>query len=266
MIGIFQNSARAKSDLRQSITDRHVWNALAMSDIRSKYRMSTFGSLWITLATGTLALSIGLIYGQFFGQDIHAYLPYFTTSYVTWIFIASVMSEASTALIASGNLIKSSQMPIVFHVLRMVQRNLIVLAHNAVVVVLVWPFLRWPIGPAALLSLVGLLLLYAFLIGGAVVLSIVCVRYRDVPPLVLVTTQFLFFTTPIIWQPEQLKFGGAALALNPITYMLVIVRDPILGRPVAPETWLIAIVLAAVSLTAGSLMYLRFRNRVAYWV
>jgi ABC-type polysaccharide/polyol phosphate export permease len=148
----------------------------------------------------------------------------------------------------------------------MVQRNLIVLAHNAIVVALVWPFIRWPVGPSALLSLAGLLLLYVFLIGGSIVLSIVCVRYRDVPPLVQVVTQFLFFVTPIIWHPEQLKFGGAVLALNPITYMLIIVRDPILGRPVALETWIIAIVLAVASLTAGSLMYLRFRNRVAYWV
>jgi ABC-type polysaccharide/polyol phosphate export permease len=48
--------------------------------------------------------------------------------------------------------------------------------------------------------------------------------------------------------------------------MLIIVRDPILGRPVEIQTWIIAIALVAASLTAGSLMYVRFRRRIAYWV
>jgi ABC-type polysaccharide/polyol phosphate export permease len=48
--------------------------------------------------------------------------------------------------------------------------------------------------------------------------------------------------------------------------MLIVVRDPILGRPVEIQTWLIAIVLAAASLVAGSLMYVRYRRRIAYWV
>jgi ABC-type polysaccharide/polyol phosphate export permease len=56
------------------------------------------------------------------------------------------------------------------------------------------------------------------------------------------------------------------LVLNPIAYMLAVVRDPILGRDVPLETWLIAIALVVASLVAGGLMYLRFRGRIAYWV
>ena len=259
-------SERAKEDLRQAIYGVPLWNALAVSDIRSKYRLSTLGSLWITCTTGALALAIGLIYGQFFGQNIHDYLPYFTTTYIIWIFISSVIGEASTTLIGAGNLIKSSQMPIVFHVLRMLQRNLIIAGHNAVVIALVWPFIRWHIGPEILLSVAGAVLLYCFLAGAAVVIAIVCVRYRDIPPLIQVLIQFLFFISPVIWQPEQLRFGTFVLVLNPIAYMLAVVRDPILGRDVPLETWLIAIALAVASLVAGGLMYLRFRGRIAYWV
>jgi ABC-type polysaccharide/polyol phosphate export permease len=48
--------------------------------------------------------------------------------------------------------------------------------------------------------------------------------------------------------------------------MLMIVRDPILGRPVEIQTWIVAVALAASSLLAGALMYVRFRRRIAYWV
>lgn len=213
-----------------------------------------------------MALAIGLFYGQFFGQDMHSYLPYFTASIVTWTFISSVLSEASLTLVGAGNLIKSSQMPIVFHIMRMLQRNLIIILHNSVVLVAIWPFVRWSIYPSAVLSLVGLALLYLFLVGTSTIVGIICVRYRDIPPLIQVLIQFLFFLTPIIWYPEQIKFGAAFLKLNPLMYMLTIVRDPILGRPVEIQTWIIAVGLSAASLLLGSLMYVRFRRRIAYWV
>jgi ABC-type polysaccharide/polyol phosphate export permease len=257
---------RALRDLRDVVVRSTIWSSLAHADIRSKYRLSTFGSLWITLTTGALALAIGLFYGQFFGQDMHGYLPYFTASYITWTFIASVLGEASLTLVGAGNLIKSSQMPIVFHILRMLHRNLIIVLHNSVVLIAIWPFVRWSLHPSAVLSLAGLVLLYLFLVGASAVIAIICVRYRDVPPLIQVFIQFLFFLTPIIWYPEQLRFGAEFLKWNPMTYMLMIVRDPILGRPVEIQTWIIAIGLSAASLIAGSLMYVRFRRRIAYWV
>jgi ABC-type polysaccharide/polyol phosphate export permease len=260
------HSDRALRDLREVFARWTIWSSLAHADIRSRYRLSTFGSLWITLTTGALALAIGVFYGQFFGQDMSNYLPYFAASYITWTFIASVIGEASNALIGAGNLIKSSQMPIIFHVLRMLQRNLIVVLHNALVLAAIWPFVQWSIHPGAVLSLVGLAVLYLFLAGTSAIVAIICVRYRDVPQLIQVLIQFLFFLTPIIWYPEQLKFGADFLRLNPITYLLAIVRDPVLGRPVELQTWIIAVGLAVAALIGGSLMYLRFRRRIAYWV
>jgi lipopolysaccharide transport system permease protein len=260
------DTERAVRDLRDVFVRSMTWVALASADIRSKYRLSTFGSLWITLTTGAMVLAIGLFYGQFFGQDMHSYLPYFTASYITWSFIASVFGEAATTLIGSGNLIKSSQMPIVFHIMRMMQRNLIIALHNAVVLAAIWPFVQWTLYPSAVLSLLGLVVLYLFLVGVSAIISIICVRYRDIPPLIQVLVQFLFFLTPIIWYPERIHSYEGILKLNPVSYMLIVVRDPILGRPVEIQTWLIAIVLAGISLTAGSLMYVRFRRRIAYWV
>jgi ABC-type polysaccharide/polyol phosphate export permease len=257
---------RAVRDLRDVVVRSTIWSSLAYADIRSKYRLSTFGSFWITLTTGALALAIGLVYGQFFGQDMHSYLPYFTASYITWTFIASVIGEASLTLVGAGNMIKSSQMPIAFHILRMLQRNLIVASHNAIVLVAIWPFVQWSLYPSAVLSLAGVVLLYLFLVGTSAIIAIICARYRDVPPLIQVLIQFLFFLTPIIWYPEQIRFGAEILKFNPVAYMLMIVRDPILGRPVEIQTWIIAICLTAASLIAGSLMYVRFRRRIAYWV
>jgi lipopolysaccharide transport system permease protein len=104
-----------------------------------------------------------------------------------------VLGEASLTLVGAGNLIKSSQMPIVFHVLRMLRRNLIVFLHNAIVLIAIWPFVRWSLYPSAVLSVAGAVLLYLLLVGASVIIAIICVRYRDVPPLIQVLIQFSVF-------------------------------------------------------------------------
>lgn len=257
---------RARADLRATLFESRVWRALALADIRAKYRLSTLGTLWITMSMGVMSVSIGLIYGQFFGQDIASYLPYFTAGMLIWTFMSSALNEATTALMASGTWIKGSSLPISFYVMRMVQRNFIILLHNLLVLLLVWLYFRWELGATALLSLLGLAIVYAFLAGASMIVAFACVRYRDIPPMVGALTQFVFFASPIIWLPDQLKVGQIILILNPFAYLIAVVRDPILGRPVPLGTWMVATILAALTIALAALVYTRYRNRIAYWV
>ena len=82
------------------------------------------------------------------------------------------------------------------------------MAVNLIVVAAIWPFVRWSVYPSVVLSLAGLVLLYLFLVGISAVIAIICVRYRDVPQLIQVLIQFLFFLTPIVWYPEKIQFGS----------------------------------------------------------
>jgi ABC-type polysaccharide/polyol phosphate export permease len=260
------SSIRAWSDLRATFTDNYVWRALGRADIRSKHRYTRLGSLWITLSTGVSAFSIGLIYGQFFGQDVSTYLPYFVAGMVAWTFMASVLNEATQALISAGTWIKGSNLPISFYVMRMVQRNFLIFLHNLAILVLVWLYFRWSVPATALLAVPGLAIVYVCIVAWAVIIAFACVRYRDVPPMVGALTQFVFFASPILWFPEQLKIGTLLLWLNPVAYLIVIVRDPVLGRPVSLATFAVAMVITLVSLGLAVLLYRRYRDRVAYWV
>lgn len=259
-------SQRASSDLRATFAENRIWRALAFADVRSRYRFSKLGTLWITMSTGIMAVSIGLIYGQFFGQQISTYLPYLTSGMVIWTFIASALNESTHALIQSGAWIKGSRLPLTFYVMRMLHKNFIVLLHNIIIVALVWLFIRWDVGPGALLAVPGIVIIYVTTAAWSVVIAFACVRYRDIPPMIAAGTQFLFFATPIIWHADQLKLGQWLLTVNPLAYLLPLARDPLLGRGVPVATWLFAIVIMAVSIAAAGWVYRRYRHRVAYWV
>lgn len=257
---------RGKTDIVRVFTESRIWRTLAWVDIRSKYRLSTLGTLWITVTNAIFVISVGLIYGQFFGQDMHVYLPYFATGFIIWGFISATMNESAHTLIANGNFIKGSQLPIVFHVMRMMQRHLIILAHNSVVLIGIWAWMRWPLEWSMLLSVAGLGLSYVFASSVALIFSICCVRFRDIPPLIQAVTQFLFFVTPIIWYPESIRFGTVVLWLNPVTYFILVTRDPLLDRAVDPMVWVGAVAWTAAVGAFASGLYIHYRNRIAYWV
>ncbi|BDA83958.1 sugar ABC transporter permease [Aureimonas sp. SA4125] len=265
-MALIRHDERGRRDIIRIVTDNRIWRTLAWVDIRSKYRLSTLGTFWITATTAIFVISIGLIYGQFFGQDMHKYLPYFATGFLVWGFISATLTESAHTLIGNGNFIKGSQLPIVFHIMRMMQRHLIIFLHNIVVLVGIWLWLRWDLQWSMLVALVGLLLTYVFSSGVAVVVSILCVRFRDIPPLVQAITQFLFFVTPIMWYPETLKYGHVVLWLNPVSFFIRVTRDPLLDRAVDPLVWVGAFGWATVSAGLAAVLYLRYRNRIAYWV
>lgn len=254
------------AELWQLWTQRHVWMHMAMADTRSRYRQSTLGSLWIAATTAVLVVSIGLIYGQFFGQDLSVYLPYFATGFVLWTYVAGTINEATTTLIGAGSIIKTSHLPVGFHIMRMLVRSLIVFAHNLLVIAGVWLWFRWNPGPGGLLAIPGFILLTVTLTGASLTLSIVCVRFRDIPPLVAAVTQFAFLASPIIWFPEILRFGQVLLYLNPVTHFLMVTRDPLLGRPTEPVAWITTVAITAATLLVTLWIYRRYRDRVAYWV
>ena len=152
-------------------------------------------------------------------------------SITIWNFIASSLGESCYTMINAGGMIKAVDMPILIHVMRMVQRNLIIFVHNMAIVPIVWLIFPWRIGFDALLCLPGLAIVYVFVVSASVITSMVCVRYRDVPPVVAAMLQLLFFVSPIIYPsslvPEEWRWLPA---LNPLTGIIESFRASLFGR------------------------------------
>jgi lipopolysaccharide transport system permease protein len=193
------------------------------------------------------------------------YLPNFMISMTIWNFISSSLSESCFTMINAGGMIKAVNMPILIHVMRMVHRNLIIFLHNIAVIPIIWLVYPWHIGVQSLLAPVGLLIVYVAVVSGSVVVSMICVRYRDVPPVMTSVLQLLFFVSPIIWVPENIKGGGLFVALNPVAYLLAITRDPIMGTSPHLLNWIGAILFVASATAVMAYVYTRYRSRIVYW-
>jgi len=164
-------------------------------------------------------------------------------------------------------LIRSVRMPFTLYAARIVVRNLIILGHNAVVVVVVnlalW---TWPPLEVAWLALPGMVLWLAVSLALALLLGALCARLHDVPPIVANVMQMAFFLSAVIWKPEQLGEDEWVLALNPFFCLLEMVRGPLFG--VRPSELVVGCALAysAALFAATWLVFARVRGRIAFWL
>ena len=258
---------RALADIAGGIRLWRLAWALGWLDIRLRYRGSMLGPFWLTISTGVMVASLGLLYSALFKIDMHDYLPFLALSQVLWGFISVLVSEACTTFTDAEAVIRSVRMPFFVFSMRALVRNAISLGHNIVVIVAVFAFFStWP-GWEALLAIPGLLVWVLDGLALTLLLGAFCARFRDIQPIVNSLMQIAFFITPIIWKPSQLSPSGMQkLAFNPFFDLLEIVRGPLLNSDIAATTWIGAIGFSVVLCAVSWAFFVRARGRVTFWV
>lgn len=264
---------RAWSDLVRGWGQHELWLQLGWQDIKQRYRRSTLGPLWITIATGVMSLALGLLYSMLFQISVAEFLPHVTVGFIIWGFISGCIKDGANVFIENEGLIKQLPSALSVHVYRLVWRQLLFLAHNMVIWLLLVVIFRIPLGLNLLLFIPGLLLLVVNGVWVAMFFGMVATRFRDVAPLLEALVQLLFYVTPIVWTTSTLKEQGGAVEkrallaeINPLFHYLEIVRAPLIGNDVALYHWVVVLGCTVVGVLVTLLAMKRWRFRVPYWV
>ncbi|MGV9709662.1 galactan export ABC transporter permease subunit Wzm/RfbD [Gordonia sp. NPDC003424] len=264
---------RAVTDLGDGLRNRELWLHLGWQDIKQRYRRSVLGPLWITIATGVTAIAMGLLYGELFGMDLRQFLPYVALGFIFWNFIQSSILEGAEVFSKNEGLIKQLPAPVSVHVYRVVWRQLIIFAHNVVIIVIIFVIFPPPLSWSVLLVVPAIALYVVNAVWVSIVFGILSTRFRDIGQLLTTVVQLVFFMTPIIWTTQSL--GSATgkessrlklVELNPMYHYLDIARGPLLGQSVPFYHWAIVIGCTAVGWLMAMFVMRNYRARVAYWV
>lgn len=260
-------TASALRDIVAAAKRISLVGVLGWQDVRARYRRSALGPFWITLSMGIMIGTIGIVFGQIFKSPMHEFLPFLTIGMILWSFIAAVVTEGATGFISAESIIKQLPIPMFVHIMRMIWRNLLILLHNLVIFPIVLLVVGKPLGWVALLSIPGLALGALNLSWIALLLAIVCARYRDLPQMVTSVLQVIFYLTPVMWLPTLLpRDVSYLLDLNPVYHLLEVIRAPLLGLAPSVTSWVVAGVLAVVGWIVALFVFGRYRRRIAYWL
>jgi lipopolysaccharide transport system permease protein len=253
-------------DVRDGLAQwRLVWT-LAWLDIRLRYRGSLLGPFWLTISTGAMVLAMGGLYALLFRIEVRDYIPFLALSLVLWNYLGTLVGDSCIAFTTNEGLIRSVRMPFTLYAARIVVRNIVVLAHNALVVLAVFTVLwTWP-GATALLALPGLVLWLVTSLALALLLGAVCARLHDIPPIVGSIMQMAFFVSAVIWKPSQLGEHEWMMAFNPFFSLLEIVRGPLMGTVPSPLIVACALGYTTLLLVVTWLVFARVRGRIAFWL
>jgi lipopolysaccharide transport system permease protein len=261
-----ERMAMAWRDLRETTTLWRLCWTLAALDIKLRYRGSMLGPFWLTLSTGVMVAAMGTIYATLFKIEMHNYLPFLAVSQVLWGFLAVLVTDACNGYTTNESMIRSVRMPFTLYAARMVLRNVLILAHNLVVIAVVdlvmW---NWP-GPEVVLVVPGFAVWLVDGLAISLLLGAVCARFRDIPPIVASVMQMAFFVTPVIWKPQLIGDMQWMLPYNPFYTLLEIVRAPLLGEVPGGDVYLSAAVSSVLLCGLSWLLFARVRGRIAFWV
>jgi ABC-2 type transport system permease protein/lipopolysaccharide transport system permease protein len=254
-------------DTLEGLKRADLWLFLGWHDVKQRYRRSTLGPFWITLATLLFVGAMTLVYSGLFRQDIRTFLPLAACGIVVWTFISGCISEGCNLFITASATIKQVPAPLPVHAFRLVWTQLIYFLHNMVVVVLALAFAGVSFQPSTLLVLPALALLVLNLGWMALTLGTLSARFRDLPLIVQALITGLFMATPVLWQISFLPPERQWVAyINPFTYLVEIVRLPLLGVAPSLSLWLTVLAMALGGWAIAMIIFGRARTRLAYWV
>jgi lipopolysaccharide transport system permease protein len=108
----------AWTDLVEGVSKSWMWSALAMQDIKMRYRGSLLGPFWLTISMAIMIAAMGLIYSRMFHMEISRYLPFLTVGLVVWNFVSAVIIEGCQTFLSVQNIITQVPMPFSLHAWR----------------------------------------------------------------------------------------------------------------------------------------------------
>ena len=243
-------------------------HVLGWQDIRGRYRRSAIGPFWLTISMGVMIASIGLVFGQIFKTPMDEYLPFLSAGIILWAFITGTINEGCTGFIDAEGIIKQVNIPLVVHVLRVLWRNVLILAHNILIFPIVLLIMGKGLSFAAFWAIPGLLFVILSLSWIALLLAMLCARYRDLQQIIASLLQVAFYLTPIIWMPSLLphRVGAVFFEFNPFYHLLELIRSPLLGQVPNLTSWIVVASIALLGWLFTLFVFSRLQKSVAYWL
>ncbi len=243
-----------------------LWIRLGWKDVLYRYQRSLLGPLWITISMGVLIGALGILYASLFKINLQTYLPFLTVGFVIWQTVSGILLDGCNSFISAEGIIKQIKLPLSTHIYRLLWKNLLTLGHNSIVVVIVMLYFEVSVGLHTLFLFFGILLLIINGLWCALLLGLLCARYRDLNPTVSSLIQLSFFVTPIIWDPSLLPDRKFILLYNPFYHFIESIRAPILGIEVNLETWLILISITLVGWCITIPIAAKMHRKLVYWL
>ena len=244
-----------------------IW-ALALKELKIRYKRSVLGFMWALLNPAFMMLVLTLVFSTIMRFAIPHYAIFLLSVLLPLTFFSQSLSYAVEAIVANGDLIKKVAVPKLVFPMAALVSNLINLFLSLIPLALLVLGMRHPFYWTWLYLPVPLLALTIFTLGLTFFFAAANVYYRDVSHILQVVLSAWFYVTPIIYSldfiPEKHRW---IFKLNPIIYVINGFRLAVYnGQLPKPQSIAASFICAFVSLFIGYSLFRKYQDNFVFYV
>lgn len=253
-------------DLKKTILMSGAAWFFAWGDLKTRYRRSALGPMWLVLSTAIGVAGLGYVWASLLNMKVSEFVPTLTIGLVVWQLVSGCLTESSNVIYKNSKIIKNLKVPFFLYPLQLLMKQFLNFAHNLVVVLAVLLAFSREFSITQLAAIPGLLLVLLSMFWIIALVGILAARFRDIEALIASIMPLLFFLSPVLYKPDNLGAKGFLMWFNPFSYFIAIIRDPLQGQipPLFVYVGALVIMTTAAFLTLFTLD--KKYKRIAYWV
>jgi ABC-2 type transport system permease protein len=253
-------------EVRELVRYRDLLGLLVSKTIKTRYKRSVLGVAWTLLNPLISMIVMTVAFSAMMQSAVPRYPVYLLIGLVVWSFFNQSTTYSMGTFVWGGSLLKRVYMPPTIFAVACVANCLINFFFSMVPLVLMMLALGHPFHATWWFVPIAVLILSAFSLGVALFMSALAVFFTDMLDMYQIALQAWFYLTPIIYPAEMLPARYAwILVLNPMHYMIMLVRDPIfLGQLPSAATLAVCAAWALGALVGGAWYFVRKSDEFAY--
>lgn len=249
---------------------RQLIGVLVVRELKVRYKGSVLGLVWTMVNPLLLMIVYTVVFSTIMPSGQKNYSLFLLSGLLPWTFFSNTVLQGLASVLTNQELIRKIRLPQAVFPLSVVGSNLVNFSLSLGPLFLLMAVLGQDYTWSLLFLPVSVLILTVFTSGLTLLLATATVFYRDVRHLAEVVIQMMFFLVPILYAPESIKpvrawwyeAFAAELQVNPFTYLLPLVRDPIYyGQLPGLATIAVAVAAAIVSFGVGFAVFVRMESR-----
>ncbi|MBV9154942.1 MAG: ABC transporter permease [Acidobacteriaceae bacterium] len=244
-----------------------IW-ALALKELKIRYKRSFLGFLWALLNPALLMIVLTLVFSNIMVISMPHYAIFLLSVLLPWTFFSQSLSYAAESIVGNGDLIKKVAVAKLVFPVAAVVSNMINLLLSMIPLALIVLAMRAPFYWTWIYLPIPLLALTIFTLGGTFFFAAANVYYRDVAHILQILLQAWFYVTPIIYTidifPAKYRW---IFKLNPVIYVMNGFRLSVYyGKLPQMQSIIASFVCGFIALAIGYSLFRKHQDEFVYYV
>jgi ABC-2 type transport system permease protein len=253
---------------REIVRYRELIWALAIKELRVRYKRSMLGFFWALLNPLLMMLVLTAVFSQVMRAPIPHYAVFLISALLPWTFFSQALSYSVESIVGNGELLKKVYVPKSVFPLSAVLANIINFLLSLIPLALLLLGLRFPFHWTWIYLPVPLLGLMLFTVGFGLFFAAANVFFRDLTHILQILLAAWFYLSPIIYSVDFVPPRYRPLFhLNPIIYALNGFRMAIYyGQIPSAQSAGLSLAVGLLALVLGYAFFRRVQDSLVLYV